>query len=307
MNKNIDYESLFTYISLILAFAIFIVLMYGCLSTNYNNIENFTTTNDVKNAEIQSMTVNATGGITAITLKDTEKGKYYKDKPPIITIAAPPTTGTRATATVVLNTSPISGTNPELFQISSITIGTAGTNYTTDITKITFETIDAYKARNTISEIAEVENIVINTSGEITAINLKAGKKGKYYKDSPPTINILSPTDSAGKQAKAVAKLKSTPIETNGIFHEIESIEITEKGEKYISTDSNKVVIQNMSDYKNDMTPITLTTEQRENIIKLMDGCTALKNKESYTAKINSNKLVKRDVENIISEVSKTT
>jgi len=62
-----------------------------------------------------------------------------------------------------------------------------------------------------------------------------------------------------------------------------------------------------MSDYKNDMTPITLTTEQRENIIKLMDGCTALKNKESYTAKINSNKLVKRDVENIISEVSKTT
>jgi hypothetical protein len=62
-----------------------------------------------------------------------------------------------------------------------------------------------------------------------------------------------------------------------------------------------------MSDYKNDMTPITLTTEQRENIIKLMDGCTALKNKESYTTKINSNKLVKRDVENIISEVSKTT
>jgi hypothetical protein len=62
-----------------------------------------------------------------------------------------------------------------------------------------------------------------------------------------------------------------------------------------------------MSDYKNDMTPITLTTEQRENIIKLMDGCTALKNKESYTTKINSNKLVKRDVENIISDVSKTT
>jgi hypothetical protein len=38
-----------------------------------------------------------------------------------------------------------------------------------------------------------------------------------------------------------------------------------------------------------------------------MDGCTALKNKESYTTKINSNKLVKRDVENIISDVSKTT
>jgi len=55
MNKSIDYESLFTYISLLLAFAIFIILMYGCLSNNYSNIENFTTTpTQPENAEIIS-------------------------------------------------------------------------------------------------------------------------------------------------------------------------------------------------------------------------------------------------------------
>ena len=37
-----DYESLFTYSSLIFAFAIFIILLYQLIYGYYNNIENFT-------------------------------------------------------------------------------------------------------------------------------------------------------------------------------------------------------------------------------------------------------------------------
>ena len=42
MDKMFDYESLFTYMSLIFAIAIFILVLYGCLSRTYNgngNIE----------------------------------------------------------------------------------------------------------------------------------------------------------------------------------------------------------------------------------------------------------------------------
>jgi hypothetical protein len=320
MNKSIDYESLFTYISLLLAFAIFIILMYGCLSNNYSNIENFTTTpapattavdtepviaeianitvnstggitsinlnstakgkyyknepplitimsptdttgeqakavaklksttSQPENAEIISMAVNATGGITSITLKADKKGKYYKDKPPLITIAIPTATGSvQATATVVLNSAVIAGTTPELCEIASITIETAGSNYTTeDITKITFETIEAYKIRY--------------------------------------------------------------PVITNTLLYEIDIIDITEEGKNYVVADSNKISIETIADYKLRTNPIiTLTDEQKQNITTLINGCSALNNKQSYITKITSNNLRKQDVDSIISEVSKSS
>ena len=326
MNKSIDYESLFTYISLLLAFAIFIILMYGCLSNNYSNIENFTTTpSQPENAEIISMAVNATGGITSITLKADKKGKYYKDKPPLITIAIPTATGSvQATATVVLNSAVIAGTTPELCEIASITIGTAGSNYTTaDITKITFETIEAYKIRYPVAQattattattavdtepvIAEIANITVNSTGGITSINLNSTAKGKYYKNEPPLITIMSPTDTTGEQAKAVAKLKSTTI-TNTLLYEIDIIDITEEGKNYVVADSNKISIETIADYKLRTNPIiTLTDEQKQNITTLINGCSALNNKQSYITKITSNNLRKQDVDSIISEVSKSS
>ena len=342
MNKSIDYESLFTYISLILAFAIFIILMYGCLSNNYSKIENFTTTpSQPENAEILSMAVNATGGITSITLKADKKGKYYKDKPPLITIAIPTTTGSiQATATVVLNSAVIAETTPELCEIASITIGTAGSNYTTtDITKITFETIEAYKIRHPVAPattaattaatttttdtpattaatttvvdtepvIAEIANITVNSMGGITSINLNSTAKGKYYKNEPPLITIMSPADTTGKQAKAVAKLKTTTI-TNTLLYEIDIIDITEAGEKYVVGDSNKISIETIADYKLRTNPIiTLTDDQKQNITTLINGCSALNNKQSYVTKITSNNLRKQDVDSIITEVSKSS
>ena len=326
MNKSIDYESLFTYISLILAFAIFIILMYGCLSNNYSKIENFTTTpSQPENAEILSMAVNATGGITSITLKADKKGKYYKDKPPLITIAIPTATGSiQATATVVLNSAVIAETTPELCEIASITIGTAGSNYaTTDITKITFETIEAYKIRHPITPaattaatttvvdtepvIAEIANITVNSMGGITSINLNSTAKGKYYKNEPPLITIMSPADTTGKQAKAVAKLKTTTI-TNTLLYEIDIIDITEAGEKYVVGDSNKISIETIADYKLRTNPIiTLTDDQKQNITTLINGCSALNNKQSYVTKITSNNLRKQDVDSIITEVSKSS
>jgi len=282
MNKSIDYESLFTYISLLLAFAIFIILMYGCLSNNYSNIENFTTTpSQPENAEIISMAVNATGGITSITLKTDKKGKYYKDKPPLITIAIPTATDSvQATATVVLNSAVIAGTTPELCEIASITIGTAGSNYTTaDITKITFETIEAYKIRYPVAPAT-------------TAV------------DTEP---VIAETDTTGEQAKAVAKLKSTTI-TNTLLYEIDIIDITEEGKNYVVADSNKISIETIADYKLRTNPIiTLTDEQKQNITTLINGCSALNNKQSYITKITSNNLRKQDVDSIISEVSKSS
>lgn len=313
MNKSIDYESLFTYISLLLAFAIFIILMYGCLSNYYSNIENFTTTpTQPENAEIISMAVNATGGITSITLKTDKKGKYYKDKPPLITIAIPTATDSvQATATVVLNSAVIAGTTPELCEIASITIETAGSNYTTeDITKITFETIEAYKIRYPVATepvIAEIANITVNSTGGITSINLNSTAKGKYYKNEPPLITIMSPTDTTGEQAKAVAKLKSTTI-TNTLLYEIDIIDITEEGKNYVVADSNKISIETIADYKLRTNPIiTLTDEQKQNITTLINGCSALNNKQSYITKITSNNLRKQDVDSIISEVSKSS
>jgi hypothetical protein len=323
--------------------------MYGCLSNNYSKIENFTTTpSQPENAEILSMAVNATGGITSITLKADKKGKYYKDKPPLITIAIPTATGSiQATATVVLNSAVIAETTPELCEIASITIGTAGSNYTTDITKITFETIEAYKIRHPITPaattatdtpattvattatttaatttattaatttvvdtepvIAEIANITVNSMGGITSINLNSTAKGKYYKNEPPLITIMSPADTTGKQAKAVAKLKTTTI-TNTLLYEIDIIDITEAGEKYVVGDSNKISIETIADYKLRTNPIiTLTDDQKQNITTLINGCSALNNKQSYVTKITSNNLRKQDVDSIITEVSKSS
>jgi hypothetical protein len=80
--------------------------------------------------EIASITVDpTTKAITAINL-GTNKGKYYKDEPPTITIPKPAVADSiQAEAIAILNTTPISGTNPPLYEISQIKVTTGGTKY----------------------------------------------------------------------------------------------------------------------------------------------------------------------------------
>lgn len=316
MNKFVDYESLFTYISLILAFAIFIVLMYGCIADNYNTnsniIENFST-NEPVHAVIASMEVDATTkAIKTITL-GTNKGKYYKDKPPTITI--PKSTAIQAVqaeATAILKTDAISGSNPPLYEIASIQItsGKAGTEYsTTDYTKIILgPPIAEYKSASTALATepvsAVIDKITVDaTTKEIKTITLSANK-GKYYKDKPPVITIGAPADITGTIAIAEVKLKTTPIDIGGLLYEIDTITIKEAGKKYATTDSDKITFEPISDYIVRNNPvITLTSEQKTNILDLINKCTALKNKTQYISKINSDTLRKTDVDAIINEV----
>ena len=321
MNKFIDYESFFTYISLILAFAIFVVLMYGCIAENYSGggkggsiIERFSTTEPV-HAEIASITVNSTGAITGITL-GTNKGKYYKDRPPTITIAAPMTANsTQAEATAILSTTAISGTTPPLYEIASIQItsGKGGTNYeVADKSKVTFEPIAAYKSAYSTAEplpepvSAVINNMVVDSDENKGIKSITLTSTGKYYENAPPKITIGAPKDNTGAAATAEVKLRPTPTEANGKLYEILNIDIKDGGKKYVATDDvSKIVLESIDDYKARVNPIiTLTAEQKTNIVDLIGKCNALTNKQPYITKINSNILKKFDVDAIIKEVS---
>jgi hypothetical protein len=317
MNKFIDYESFFTYISLILAFAIFIVLMYGCMADNYSGsknsiIERFSTTEPV-HAEIASITVNNTGAITGITL-GTNKGKYYAGTPPKITIAAPTVANsTQAEATAILSTTPITGTTPPLYEIASIqiTTGKAGTNYVVaDKSKVTFESIAAYKSAYSAVETepvaAVINNMVVKSDENKGIESITLTSKGKYYENAPPKITIGAPEDNTGTVATAEVKLKTTPIVANGKLYEIDTINIKEAGKKYVAAaDVSKIVLESIDDYKERVNPIiTLTAEQKTNIVDLIGKCNTLTNKQSYITKINNNVLKKIDVDTIIKEVS---
>ena len=321
MNKFIDYESFFTYISLILAFAIFIVLMYGCIADNYSGgsiIERFSTT-EPAHAVITSITVDpTTKAITGITL-GANKGKYYKDRPPTITIPKPTVAdSTQAEATAILKTTPIDGTTPPFYEIERIQItpGKAGTKYeTADSSKITFGPIIAdYKAAaaaaaaNTATEpvSAVIANITVDsTTKGIKEITLGANK-GKYYKDKPPLITIGAPTDTTGTAATAEVKLKTTPI-AGAELYEIDTITITNAGKNYVVSDSSKISLEPIDVYVARVNPIiTLTDEQKNNIKDLINKCTALKNKAPYLTKIDTQTLRKTDVDAIIKEVGST-
>lgn len=320
MNKFIDYESFFTYISLILAFAIFIVLMYGCIAENYSGgsgkgggiIERFSTTEPV-HAEIASITVNSAGAITGIAL-GTNKGKYYAGTPPKITIAAPTAANsTQAEATAILSTTAITGTTPPLYEIDriQITSGKGGTNYVeADKSKVTFEPIAAYKSAYSTVETepvaAVINNMVVKSDENKGIESITLTSKGKYYENSPPKITIGAPEDNTGTAATAEVKLKTTPIVANGKLYEINNIDIKDGGKKYVAADDvSKIVLESIDDYEARVNPvITLTAEQKTNIVDLIGKCNTLTNKQSYITKINNNDLKKIDVDSIIKEVS---
>ena len=149
MDKMFDYESLFTYMSLIFAIAIFIIVLYGCLSITYNenvNIEKFTENaieDSLVMATIKDIEVDNTGGITKINIEN--HGKYYYKTPPRITFKAP-SDGTIAEAQINLSETPVTGTN--LYPITEIVIKPEkkGNKYRkTDKNLIVIETIDDYK------------------------------------------------------------------------------------------------------------------------------------------------------------------
>jgi len=162
MDKMFDYESLFAYMSLIFAIAIFIILLYGCLSTSYNKtIENFTEIDTQVQEEpvaavVKDLEINDAEGITKINLEN--KGKYFFNTPPKITFTAPDG-GTIPEATITLEDAPVAGTN--LYEIKEIAIKSdkRGTKYkTTDKALIVIPTNEVYK------ELADKENPLINLS-----------------------------------------------------------------------------------------------------------------------------------------------
>jgi len=170
MDKMFDYESLFAYMSLIFSIAIFIILLYGCLSTAYNdkNVEKFTettettetTSNQIQEepvaAVVKDLEVNDAEGITKINMDN--KGKYYFNTPPKITFTAPEG-GTIPEATIVFEDTPVAGTN--LYEIKEILIKSdkRGTKYkTTDKALVVIPTKEEYK------EMANRENPLINLS-----------------------------------------------------------------------------------------------------------------------------------------------
>ena len=143
-----DFESLFTYSSLIFAFAIFIILLYGCLSGNYNNIEKFT---EVKldspvSAVVDSLDVDDSGGIRDINFKSTPVGKYYNRTPPKVKFTKP-SNGSVATGTIKLKTTSTQGSD-YLYEIDSVTISQKGSNYTEDNKSlVVIENITEYISR----------------------------------------------------------------------------------------------------------------------------------------------------------------
>ena len=190
MDKMFDYESLFTYMSLIFAIAIFIIVLYGCLSITYNenvNIEKFTE-NAIEDtlvmATIKDIEVDNTGGITKINIEN--RGKYYYKTPPRITFKAP-SDGTIAEAEISLSTTPVTGT--DLYPITEIVIkpDKKGNKYrTTDKNLIEIETIDDYKVN------ADKQNpkMILTNAQKTTIIGLIDGctSLSQTFKDKYKSI-----------------------------------------------------------------------------------------------------------------------
>jgi len=169
MDKMFDYESLFTYMSLIFAIAIFILVLYGCLSRTYNgngNIEKFTENaiEEPVNVTIKDIEVDETGGITKINIEN--GGKYYYLTPPSITFRAP-SDGTIAEADVNLSDTPVAGS--VLYAVTEIRIKAdkKGNKYrTTDKDLIVLESISDYKTyadrENPSMKLSETQKTTIN-------------------------------------------------------------------------------------------------------------------------------------------------
>ena len=169
MDKMFDYESLFTYMSLIFAIAIFILVLYGCLSRTYSgngNIEKFTENaiEEPVNLTIKDIEVDETGGITKINIEN--GGKYYYLTPPSITFRAP-SDGTIAEADVNLSDTPVAGS--VLYAVTEIRIKAdkKGNKYkTTDKDLIVAQPISDYKVyadrENPSMKLSETQKTTIN-------------------------------------------------------------------------------------------------------------------------------------------------
>ena len=143
-----DYESLFTYSSLIFAFAIFIILLYQLIYGYYNNIENFTSAklSSPVSAVVESIEVDDTGGITEVKLKSNSMEKYYNRTPPKVKFTKP-NGGSEATGTIKLKTRSIRGTE-YLYDIDTITITQKGSGYRIeDKALVVIENITEYNLR----------------------------------------------------------------------------------------------------------------------------------------------------------------
>ena len=222
-----DYESLFTYSSLIFAFAIFIILLYQLIYGYYNNIENFTSAklSSPVSAVVESIEVDDTGGITEVKLKSNSMGKYYNRTPPKVKFTKPngPNGGSEATGIIKLKTRSIRGTE-YLYDIDTITITQKGSGYRIeDKALVVIENITEYNLR------ANKENPLIQLdSKQKTTIkgliegcsSLNTESKIKYNKlidigairqyDVDDIINLLNNTPATDSTAASATPATTT-------------------------------------------------------------------------------------------------
>jgi hypothetical protein len=227
MDKMFDYESLFTYSSLIFAFAIFIILLYQLIYGYYNNIENFTSAklSSPVSAVVESIEVDDTGGITEVKLKSNSMGKYYNRTPPKVKFTKPngPNGGSEATGIIKLKTRSIRGTE-YLYDIDTITITQKGSGYRIeDKALVVIENITEYNLR------ANKENPLIQLdSKQKTTIkgliegcsSLNTESKIKYNKlidigairqyDVDDIINLLNNTPATDSTAASATPATTT-------------------------------------------------------------------------------------------------
>jgi len=214
MDKMFDYESLFTYSSLIFAFAIFIILLYQLIYGYYNNIENFTSAklSSPVSAVVESIEVDDTGGITEVKLKSNSMGKYYNRTPPKVKFTKPnrPNGGSEATGTIKLKTRSIRGTE-YLYDIDTITITQKGSGYRIeDKALVVIENITEYNLRaNKENPLIQLDSKQKTTIKELigNCSSLNAESKIKYKNlidtgslrqyDVDDIINLLNNTAPA--------------------------------------------------------------------------------------------------------------
>ena len=179
-----DYESLFTYFSLIFAFAIFIILLYQLLYQSYNSIEQFTSIklDSPTPALVESIEVDDNGGITEVKLKS--MGKYYIKTPPKVKFTKTDG-GSEAYGTIKLKTKSIQGSE-YLYEIETITITQKGSEYKKeDKALVVIENITDYKLRaNKENPLIQLDSKQKNTIKELIegCSSLNTESKIKYIK-----------------------------------------------------------------------------------------------------------------------------
>ena len=264
--KDIDYEEILNYISLILALIILIIILYRYFFNS--QIENFET--EKVNAEGKAI-VSAISEITII-----KKGTGYKNGETSVEIDEPSSGGTKAKADITIN---------EDGEIDKISITNGGKGYDPEDPPIV-KIVGSGKDEEVVAVVGAVSEINITN-------------RGKGY-TATPTINFGSKPSGENSiiaSAKAVidetsGEVKEIIMETGGAGYE-EDFEITFQTPQEAEETLNPI-IKIEADKKKEILELLNQCDKVNN-----------EKKEHIIRSINENKLKKLEVEEMISILNK--